>query len=175
MKCSKVREKFVDYIDDDVRFSERVSVEVHVARCYACREELDELIALQNVCRSALTYPGLGQGVSALRERIAVREAAMQSVGVWGAENTRNAIRKLAIAAVVLFVLGVTAPWVRQSRSLSDGKGARTHAGEDVREVLTVSVPFILRKNELEQQARLAESVYVADVGSTDDSRTPPG
>ncbi|GMV90683.1 MAG: hypothetical protein AMXMBFR82_04610 [Candidatus Hydrogenedentota bacterium] len=175
MKCSKVRERFVDYIDDDVRFSERVSVEVHVARCYACREELDELIALQNVCRAALTYPGLGQGVSALRERIAVREAAMQSVGVWGAENTRNAIRKLAIAAVVLFVLGVTAPWVRLARSFSEGGSTHADGGGDVREVLTVTVPFILRKNELEQQAQLAESVFVADVRSKDDLRTPPG
>jgi anti-sigma factor RsiW len=168
MKCSKVREKFIDYVDDDVRFSERIGIEVHIARCYACREELDELMNLQELCRSAVKFPGLGPGVSALHERIAVREAALQSVGVWGAESSRNAIKKLAIAAIILFVLGVGAPLVFQFRSTMNDTSHARQTKSDVREVLTVSIPFILRKNELEYEAQLAESVFLADTHRSD-------
>lgn len=176
MHCSKVRDKLVDFIDDDVRFSERVGIEVHVARCYACREELDELLVLQGVCRSASTFPGTGKGLTDLRDRIAEREAARQSVGVWGSESSRNAVRKFAVAALVFFIVGITTPFLRQTGPAIQQTEDEPQSEYGEHEILTVTLPFVLRKHELEQQARLAESVYLADTRQEGDlSGRPPG
>jgi anti-sigma factor RsiW len=176
MQCAKVREKFVDYVDEDVRFTERICVEVHVARCYACREELDELISLRNLCRSAVSHPGIENGITALKKRIAEREAVVRSVGVWGSENWRNTVTKLAAAAVVLFILGVSTPLVRHSRWISTKSSVNAASESETREVLSVTVPFVMRKQALEDAASLDEVIARSDVGLPEDARhTPPG
>ena len=120
MHCEQVREKFVAYVDDDVRFTERICVEVHVARCFACKEELEELQNLQEVCQTVVRHPGSAGNLEDLWRRIEEQEAAARSSRVWGAENWWNAATKLAAAAVVLFVLGVTSPFVREARNLAE-------------------------------------------------------
>lgn len=176
MQCAKVREKFVDYVDEDVRFTERICVEVHVARCYACREELDELMSLRDLCRSALSHPGIGDGFSALQKRIAEREAVVRSVGVWGSEDWRNTVKKLAAAAVVLFILGVSTPLVRQTRWIASQFSATTASQSETREILTVTMPFVLRKQALDEEARLDETVARSETRQPEDfPRTPPG
>ncbi len=177
MQCEKVREKFVDYIDDNVRFTERICVEVHVARCYACREELEELTQLRDLCRSAVRHPGMSDGFSRLQGRIAASEALTRSQGVWGSENWRNAAKKLAAAAVVLFVLGISSPLIRQTRLLAHQlRDATGEAQTTVEVVPSLTRPFVLRRNELELEARLAESAKPPESRSQEPpSHTPPG
>lgn len=177
MQCEKVRQKFVDYIDDDVRFTERICVEVHVARCYACREELEELTQLRDLCRSAVRHPGMSDGFSQLQGRIAASEALTRSQGVWGSENWRNAVKKLAAAAVVLFVLGISSPLIRQTRSLAHQLRDVTGESQTAKEAVpTLTRSFVLRRNNLDLWARLAESAKPPESPSEEPpSQTPPG
>lgn len=174
MQCARVREKFVDYVDEDVRFTERICVEVHVARCYACREELDELISLRNLCRSAVHHPGIEDGFTALRQRIAEREAVVRSVGVWGSENWRNTVTKLLAAAVVLFILGVSTPLFRYTRGNASQPGAATASQSETREVLSVTLPFVMRKQALEDEESLDEFIAPPDASMPEDPRRMP-
>lgn len=158
MQCTKVREIFVSYLDDDVRFTERICVEVHVARCYGCREELEELRSLQEHCRAALSHPGIKNGFSALKARISEQEALACSRGVWGAENWRNAAAKFAAAAIVLVVLGLSPPFLRHTRSLAGRvREVIGESGPSATGVPLLSAPFVEHKIEIENAFRLAD------------------
>ena len=158
MHCDKVREKFIAYVDDDVRFTERICVEVHVARCFSCKEELEELQNMQDICRKVVRYPGSDEKFEALQRRIAGQERSARSTRVWGAETWWNAATKLAAAAVVLFVLGVSSPFMREARNLAERFHQVTEeSAGPVHEAPLLSVPFVAQKLRIESGFKMAD------------------
>ncbi|MCC6695785.1 MAG: zf-HC2 domain-containing protein [Candidatus Hydrogenedentes bacterium] len=172
MHCEQVREKFVAYIDDDVRFTERICVEVHVARCFACKEELEELQNLQELCKTVVRHPGSAGNLEDLWRRIEEQEAAARSSRVWGAENWWNAATKLAAAAVVLFVLGVTSPFVREARTLAERfQQVTSESAEPIEVAPLLSAPFVAQKNRIESGFHMADHEGESEVSVPSDGR----
>ena len=123
MKCQEVRRLAVAYLDGEVTHSERSLILAHVARCDACRTEMDELQVLKSCLGRSLKYSAAQvsaspQSLQKLQDQLAKQAtpgAGLRQFG-WsnhsGIENRGgNAMRKFAFAAffVFLFALGMIA------------------------------------------------------------------
>lgn len=111
MECIKVRDRLAGYLQDDLRLTERLIVEVHVARCAACRASMDDLREVFRVCRQALRHPAPVDAYGELRERLAAADLA-------AAVPLREQLRQgrwpaaAGIAAAATVLAFASTPWL---------------------------------------------------------------
>lgn len=129
--CGEIRTKLIDYVEDDLSQEDKLSVELHVAQCYACREELDELGRLLEVCGAALQHPSPSDRFKELKLRLESGEPQYDPVLPRPGSRRSSAWHKLAVAAVVIVVLAA-APFLVKGviRLFSPVDNSATLAGD---------------------------------------------
>lgn len=150
MQCEKIQDKFIGFLDNDLRVTEQLCVEVHLTQCYTCREELDALKEDVVQFRRALRHPCPVNGFEALRVGIALSARQPRFNGTRARFRVREGLRRLAVAAILLLVAGIIAPIMTGNLKVleflpSDSIGA---TGSQVRIVWR---DFLVRRQTLER------------------------
>lgn len=129
--CGEIRTKLLDYVEEDLSLEDKLSVELHVAQCYACREELDELGRLLEVCGAALQHPNPSDRFEELKLRLEAGEPQYDPVLPRRGSRRRSAWQRLAVAAVLIVVLAA-APFLVKGviRLFSPVENSATLAGD---------------------------------------------
>lgn len=117
MECRKVREKLLAYAEGDLGELCHALIDSHLARCYTCREELNEWHGTIEACRAALRHPEPCSRFEELRARIAsMRRIAESEASVIPWKTTRRSWRQhlgsILKAAAVLVVFLWPSWWV---------------------------------------------------------------
>ncbi|MCP4645748.1 MAG: hypothetical protein GY851_35210 [bacterium] len=165
MRCERVREKFVDYLEGEARLTERLCVDVHVARCYTCREELEDTRQFLLSCRQALRHPNPRYRFSALMADVKTGEANVRYLPRRRALHLRENLARLTVAAVVLVVIGVSSPLIIRGGGMLVGGTADAGSAAEIRVGDEAATPDTLagRRDSIEEEAgepaRLAEPV----------------
>lgn len=102
MWCAEIRERFLDYLDDDVGFRDRVAIEVHLRRCVACRCELEAWRTTIDACRETLHHPEPVDRFDNLMDMIHRREAGVRISKRVRVKRPRLVLSRLAVAAAIL-------------------------------------------------------------------------
>jgi anti-sigma factor RsiW len=103
--CGDIRTKLIDYVDEDLSHDERLSVELHVAKCYSCREEVEELARLLELCGAVLRHPNPRDRFEQLKEQLVSEEPQYEPVPPEWGRRRRKRWHKLAVAAAIIIVL----------------------------------------------------------------------
>jgi len=152
MDCSDIRGKFIGYIDDDLSEHDHVLVHDHLAECYLCKEDFDDLDQMLGLCENVLRHP---RPVNRFND-LAIQTAAAASRR--GRAVPRHKLRvgellaRLAIAAVVVFMVAVSPVAVKAARWLFtplSEPGALSNGASYVRLGLPVERPFLDRRHNI--------------------------
>jgi anti-sigma factor RsiW len=153
MDCSEIRAGFIGYIDGDLSDDERLRVELHVAQCYDCREELDEIGRLLELSDAALKHPSPVDRFEDLRVRLADAEPAPVPMPPRPRLRVREMLVRLAVAAIVIALIAASPFLIRGARRLlAPTEGAAT-LGSGAGVELPFRVPFLEKKLKMENQA----------------------
>lgn len=160
--CSDVRAKLVDYIEEELQEEERLFVELHLEKCYACREELEELGKLLEVCGAVLPHPSPRERLDELRQRLASMEPEYEPVPRRRL-TTRQLALRLAVAAVIIAV-AIASPFIvkgitRLFAPIEDS-ASRAGDGTDIQQIRS------LIESSLGEQERGADEL--SDDGTQD-------
>ena len=161
MDCSEVQARFVDYIDGDLSEEDGLSVELHVAECYACREELDELGKILELCGAALEHPCPTNRFEKLQERLASAEQQYDFVAPRRKLRVRELLVKLAVAAVIIGLIGASPFLVKRAKRLFaplEQPAVLGNGGDLERLRLPLKLRLTGRKRAMEEQADRTES-----------------
>jgi anti-sigma factor ChrR (cupin superfamily) len=109
MDCSKVQDRLAGYLQDDLRLTERLIVDVHIAYCAACRAELEEVRAVLAACRRVLRHPSPRHRYAELRARLAYADRAA-APPLRERLHPRRLSKGAAIAAAFLIMAGASTP-----------------------------------------------------------------
>lgn len=150
MDCERVREKFVAYLEGESRLTERLCVQVHTACCYPCKEDLQELRVLLAASSTALRHPNPRNRFDVLMDRIRIAEATTKPARRSMPVRMSGKLAKLAAAAGLLILIGVSPPVFFQSRAWL------AHRSETIEpqssQVHAVSNPFVLWRQGIERE-----------------------
>lgn len=129
MTHGDIAERFSAYLDQELDSSEEHAVEIHLATCDQCRQDLEglrETVDLLHGLEKISAPPGF---VARVRKR--ARRRTRQVAGVHNADATRFklpaetiAVIMIAVMAIMILLLGEQ-PKVREVKS---GKGAKSKA-----------------------------------------------
>ena len=160
MDCATVQEKLVDYASGDLSRVCRDRVENHLAHCYYCQEELDDIEAVLALCRQVLRHPRPHNGFRALSARMAAPERGAVVLSV----IDRLSVRRLgywavATATAAMITLSVATPAIRDTRQflgpLESGSQSFSAWAESEEAVAPLmSRPFIERRVRIEEKLR---------------------
>jgi len=118
MDCIEIRAGFVGYIDGDLSGDERLRVELHVAECYDCREELDEMGRLLELSDAALKHPCPVDRFEDLKARLPDAEPAPIPMPSRPRFRVREVLLKLAVAAMVIALIAASPILINGARRL---------------------------------------------------------
>jgi len=168
MDCRDIQSDFVRYLDDDLPEEERLRVELHVGECYGCREQLDELAKLLEVCGDVIEHPCPVDRFDELRGRLASVDPPCTPVPRRRELRRRELLRKLAIAAVIIAALAASPLLVRGARQLFSPVQGTATLGNGTGVTVPFRVPF------LEERLKLQEEVAEWSITGSGD-RDEPG
>ena len=152
MDCRDIQADFIRYLDDDLSQEERLRVELHIAGCYRCREELDELGRLLELCGDVIEHPCPVDRFDELRERLASAEPEYTPVPRRPELRRRELVSKLAIAAAIIGALVASPLLIKGARLLfSPAQGTATLANGTTVE-FPIRVPFLEEKLKLQEE-----------------------
>jgi predicted anti-sigma-YlaC factor YlaD len=155
MDCIEIRAGFVGYIDGDLSGDEKLRVELHVAQCYDCREELDEMGRLLELSDAALKHPCPVDRFEDLKARLAEAEPAPIPMLPRPRLRVREALLKLAVAAVVIALIAASPFLIRGAKRLFTPIEGTTALGNGAAVKLPFRLPFVEKK--LKMQNDVAE------------------
>jgi anti-sigma factor RsiW len=170
MECSDIQVEFIGYIDGDLSEEDRLRVELHTAECYACREQLDELGRLLEVCGAVMEHPCPVDRFDELKGRLASEEPELTSVPRRPALRRREMRNKLAVAAIVIAMIAASPFLVRGAKRLFSPLDGTATLGNGT----GVDLPF--RLPLIEQRLKFQEEVTewaVTATGGRDDTDSP--
>ena len=153
MDCSEIRAGFIGYIDGDLSGDERLRVELHVAECYDCREELDEMGGLLELSDAALKHPCPVDRFEDLKARLADAEPAPIPMLPRPRLRVREALLKLAVAAVVIALIAASPFFIRGAKRLFTPLEGMTALGNGAAVELPFKWPFVEKKLKMENEA----------------------
>ena len=154
MDCSEVRAGFIGYIDGDLSGDEKLRIELHVAECYDCREELDEIGRLLELSDAALKHPRPVDRFEDLSERLAEAEPEIIPLPRRPKLRVREVLYKLAVAAIVIAVIAASPIIIKGAkRLLTPLEEGTTTLGNGAGVDLPFRMPFIEKKLKMEDQA----------------------
>lgn len=111
MECSKVKDRLAGFLQDDLRLTERLIVEVHVAHCAACRASMNEVRDVLGACNDVLRHPRPVNSYASLRDQLTAADAA-------AAVPLRDQLRPgrisamAGIAAALILIVGASSPFL---------------------------------------------------------------
>lgn len=110
IQCDKIQEKLLGFIDGDLRVTEQLCVEVHLSRCYRCREELQEVSEDAASLEHTLRHPFAENRFEDLTARIAAADAmprfsARRRLLLW-----RPRLGRLAVATFLAVLAAAIGP-----------------------------------------------------------------
>ena len=152
MDCSDIRQNFVDYIDGDLSEHDHAFVHDHLAECYLCKEDFDELRDVLGLCETVLRHP---RPVNKFNELGIQTEAAASHRGFAVPRRKLRVgeiLARLAVAAVVVFMLAVSPVAVKAARWLFTplgDPGAFADGTSCVRLGLPAERPFLERRSDI--------------------------
>ncbi len=111
MECSKVRDRLAGYLQDDLRLTERLIVEVHVAHCPGCRADMHEIRDILRVCEDALRHPNPANDYASLRAQLAEADRAA-IVPLREQLRPRKLTAAAGIAAACAIIVGASSPFL---------------------------------------------------------------
>lgn len=164
MDCSQIKMGFIGYIDGDLSEDEKLRVELHVAQCYSCREELDEIGRLLELSDAALKHPSPVDRFEDLKERLADAEPELIPVPRRPKLRAREVLYKLAVAAIVIALIAASPFLIRGAKRLfTPLEEGTTTLGNGTDVDLPFNMPFVERKLRMEQE--------IADWSTTGDDK----
>jgi len=101
-KCAEVKRMLSRYLDKEVNNADKAMVEVHLAGCLPCREELSELIRIKGFVSKAKrrTLPQ-DYLISRLREAIACAQYAKKKLSLTGMGSFARKLIPVPVAAII--------------------------------------------------------------------------
>ena len=109
MECSKVQDRLAGYLQDDLRLTERLIVEVHVVHCAACRASMESVRDVLSACDTVLRHPNPVDDYASLREQLAAADLA--SVVPLREQLRPGKLSAVAgIAAALVIIVGASSP-----------------------------------------------------------------
>lgn len=130
MHCDEITMKLDRYMEGDLRATERLLVDVHLAQCHACRQTLAAYRELNETVARIIAHPEPSNDFDALLARIHADDAARAENKT--VDHTREPLghavligRRFALAAGVLVIAGLSAAWFERDRFA--GKDAAAH------------------------------------------------
>lgn len=147
MKCEMVRKRFIAYLDGDARHTERMCVDVHLAGCRACRDDLDALKEVLDAAPPALRHPAPVNRFGELREQM----RRVSTVRPLISPDMRRQLWRLGqrFAAVVALVLVVSFGGPEDEASRRNGHAA---AANTRHETPVVTVAFTTQRDLIERE-----------------------
>jgi anti-sigma factor RsiW len=152
MDCRDIQADFIRYIDDDLSEEEKLRVELHVAECYGCRERLDELGRLLEVCGAVMEHPCPVDRFDELRQRLASVDPPYTPVPRRPELRRRELIRKVAVAAVIIAALAASPLLVKGARLLFSPVQGTATLGNGTGIAVPFRVPFLEEKLKLQEE-----------------------
>jgi len=107
MECDEVRLRLVRYLDNDLPGRVRRDVEEHLEHCYLCQEELNEIVAVLDVCRDALQHPCPRNRFEELHPQLYPPVATHAPSAYAPRRRGRGVLWALAAAAGILILINV--------------------------------------------------------------------
>ncbi len=173
MRCEVVRSKLADYADDDVGPLDRIAIEVHTARCEACRGELNDLRTTLTMCRTTLCHPNPRDRFDELMRFIYTRERSRGIVRRVRIRRRRPVLPQMISAAAVIAILAVSAPFARGAKRLTDGIERSDTPVQTPAQAPLVSRAFVQRKDRIVTACRWSEDQNAADMPVESSDNTP--
>lgn len=169
--CGEIRAKLADYVDEGLSDEERLEVEVHIARCYVCREDVEELARLLELCGAALRHPNPRERFEELKQRLASEEPQYDPVVPRRELRNRRTWHKLAVAAVIIVVLAAAPFLVKGVMRLMapvEDSAALAGNGTDVGRLrqLLEKTPFFKRASSVEKATQGGKDHSAPDDGT---------
>ncbi len=153
MDCSEIREGFIGYIDGDLSDDEKLRVELHVAECYDCREELDEIGRLLELSEAALKHPSPVDRFEDLKVRLTDAEPAPIPMPPRPKLRVREMLVRLAVAAIVIALIAASPLLIRGARRLLAPVEGTATLGSGAGVDLPFRLPFVEKKLKMENEA----------------------
>jgi anti-sigma factor RsiW len=131
MTCDNVRDKLDAYVLDELRFSERVLIGVHVARCRSCSDELADLKLIAQFAPGAIAHPVPRDSYVRLRIRVARQDRLFPDRSAFYLRRMYAFANRAVAATAVLLLTGLSAPFAKQVRipAMQLGDESRTDRG----------------------------------------------
>ncbi len=120
MDCPEVREKFLDYLGEELSDGELRAVDLHLARCIFCMEELDEIDKTLRICRTEIRYPSFANRFEELRTCLDAMDLPREVVALRPRRRVGNIFRKVALVAGIVLLIATSPFWMQQGRVLLD-------------------------------------------------------
>lgn len=117
-ECRKIRSKFTDYVDGELRSAEREAVDAHLSVCDACREEFAEHRCLLTTCDEFLVPEGPMYSFAELRRRMAVVEPLEEIIAFVPKLRIRGPVPRFAVSCLLMLLFGGLPATFRYSREL---------------------------------------------------------
>ncbi|NIA15290.1 MAG: hypothetical protein GWP08_14570 [Nitrospiraceae bacterium] len=119
MECEEARPQLIRYADNDLLPGARMAVREHLAHCYYCHEELQDLEGLLDRCHALLRHPSPRNRFDDLRPHLRP-PVAPANVTPFRVRHALVKLGSVAAAAMFLAVLTwLTAPAVQAAYDLS--------------------------------------------------------
>jgi len=171
MDCNQIRAGLVGYIDGDLSGDDKLRVELHVAECYDCREELDELGRLLELSDAALKHPCPVDRFEDLKVKLADAEPAPIPMPPRPRLRFREALLKLAAAAVVIALIAASPSLVRVAKRMFTPIEGAAALGNGAAVNLPFRLPFVEKK--LKMQDDVADWATPGDKEEEIDTHQP--
>jgi len=153
MQCSDIQAEFISYIDGDLSEDDRLRVELHIAECYGCREQLDELGRLLELCGDVMEHPCPLDRFGELKERLASAEPGYDPVPRRPQLRRREILYKLAVAAIIIAVIAASPFLVRGAKRLfSPLEGTAATLGSGTGVDLPFTLPFLQQRLKFQEE-----------------------
>ncbi|MBP8128818.1 MAG: zf-HC2 domain-containing protein [Candidatus Hydrogenedentes bacterium] len=105
-ECRRVRSKFTDYVDGELRTPDREAVDAHLSVCSACREEFAEHRYFLTTCDEFLVPDGPVYSFAGLRPRMADIEPLEEIVAFVPKVRIRGPVPRFAVSCLLMLLAG---------------------------------------------------------------------
>lgn len=153
MRCDDVTEKFDRYLEGQLRVTERLMVDVHVAQCYFCREALAERRALDALVSSVIRHPDPKDGYATLAARI--RRDETRAEPLRPSRFRFHEVRwRMVFASAALLIVGASASWM----GATSFRSGNSRAGETTLDEPALIESLTERNKQLDAEENALDS-----------------
>ncbi len=104
MQCEQVQSKLTGFLDGELRVQEHLCVQVHLTRCYHCKEAVEEFESFLQLFQETTSHPNPRNRFDELWPEICRFEDSNPGRGLAFSVRSRKRLRPWAAAAALVFV-----------------------------------------------------------------------